>query len=302
MPRARLPGGRAEHTVAFIANPFRRVLAHAAHYGIISSAHALPTVAERVAFKTFVAALGAPPPESATRMQFCNREVAGRTVSDCIKCAAADTRMPRSTGAQCMPSSLVHGRYNLDSRGQGSFLWKQLPFLARGAPPLLVLGRTDQLADHLRHALRVVGYPDLALPSRLAVGYMNSQTRRQQQPLLRGSNASLQRDGPSTAVSPEWYDDASAQHVVDLFAADFRTFGFSTDYRQMRSTALADGSVPALAVVTANLIRRLSACDDGNARRCCGSKENQLAACQLVELAELDELAELASLPKTGLF
>jgi hypothetical protein len=218
-------------TLVFVANPFRRVLAHAAHCRAVpSSATSLlaPSERERSAFAGFVARLK---PWHASSHSPCHP----------LRCIA----------------------YNL----RYGFIWNQFRFLVHGFPTeTLLIGRTAQLREHMLGALATLGYRVDGTLVGETLPFVNSRTASwgafrvapgashegggqrghgERHPLAAG------RANRSALEAPAgWYTSKTAAHVAELFREDFRVFDFATDPHLMNAIERPDGSVPPLAVVS----------------------------------------------------
>ena len=120
--RGTLPVPNTVFTLLFVANPYRRVLAHAAHCGVVPSAatSSAPSSREQIRqFSKFVSRL---------------------------------TMWNVSQRAAC-----YHRCYAYDLRRHG-FMWNQYRFLTEQPTEHLLVGRTAQLSEHLMQALAVLGY------------------------------------------------------------------------------------------------------------------------------------------------
>ena len=199
-------------TFAFATNPFRRVLTNAAHRGAISG----------------------------TRFGFKNQ-----TANEAV-----------AAFRSFVHSHLLIKHNHMIPRA----IWVQTSMLSHfPQPPRATqwVGRTSTLTASMRDLLLLLGYPAGifngfdsmhcgATCSRMSV--TNSGRRLEQGPrareaetlgsshdLLRrlGQNKAVTREGVVAAARLPWYDEKTAAKVVQMFAADFKQYNFSTDPARM---------------------------------------------------------------------
>jgi len=230
--RGTLPVPNTVFTLLFVANPYRRVLAHAAHCGVVPSAatSSAPSSEEQIRqFSKFVSRL---------------------------------TMWNVNQRAAC-----YHRCYAYDLRRHG-FMWNQFRFLREQPTEQILVGRTAQLSEHMRQALVVMGYRHIEgalserlsfIDSRTATALLKGRTQAEREREHREQNKSI------IDQNTAWYANRStARRVVQLFHEDFHFFDFSTDVAQMNRIERHGGQAPLLAVVSRSELQRAKGTSKGS--------------------------------------